>query len=423
MFWRVLGQLLRASRGRLAVALIALASGAAVTTALVNLNLDAERKLSTEFRTLGANVVILPSRSAADSTEADESRLTSEFRPKYLAERSSALFHWSPESPADDPLASPTVSEDVMDRLAAISGLDKSRVAPFVYVIATFSLRPGASATRQPVILAGTWLDRASLLAPWWKITGTPITNRNDVEHCLVGRDTAHQLGLAPDSRLSLRYTDRSGTRTIDLIVSGVIDSGGQEDSQVFANLQVVQKLAGLDGHVGLVQMSIPGTSQEVKVAITRISAAMPDVEVRPVPQIAQAEASLLPRIRGLIFFMVALILVLTTLCVFASMAALAMERRRDVGLMKAIGGSISSIVRIFLTEAAVLGLAGALIGYVGGIFLSRWIGERAFHVAISARPEVLPIVVALMVGVSLAGALPLRLLGRVRPAEILRGE
>ncbi len=148
----------------------------------------------------------------------------------------------------------------------------------------------------------------------------------------------------------------------------------------------------------------------------------MPGLEVRPVPQIAQAEASLLPRIRGLIFFMVALILVLTTLCVFASMAALAMERRRDVGLMKAIGGSISRIVRIFFTEAAALGLAGALIGYVAGIFLSRWIGQRAFHVAISVRPEVLPIVVALMVGVSLAGALPLRLLGRVRPAEILRG-
>jgi ABC-type antimicrobial peptide transport system permease subunit len=35
----------------------------------------------------------------------------------------------------------------------------------------------------------------------------------------------------------------------------------------------------------------------------------------------------------------------------------------------------------------------------------------------------VLPLTVALMVGVALAGALPLRLLGRVRPAEILRGE
>ena len=63
MFWRILGQLFSASRGRLAVALLALASGAAVTTALINLNLDAERKVSGEFRTLGANAVILPSHS------------------------------------------------------------------------------------------------------------------------------------------------------------------------------------------------------------------------------------------------------------------------------------------------------------------------------------------------------------------------
>ena len=203
-----------------------------------------------------------------------------------------------------------------------------------------------------------------------------------------------------------------------------MIDSGGQEDNQVVANLAVVQKFAGMENRIGFVQLSIPGTADEIQIAMSEMTILGGETMViRRVPQIAQAEASLLPRIRGLIFFMVALILVLTTLCVFASMAALAMERRRDVGLMKAIGGSISRIVRIFFTEAAALGLAGALIGYVAGIFLSRWIGQRAFHVAISARPEVLPIVIALMVVVSLAGALPLRLLGRVRPAEILRGE
>jgi putative ABC transport system permease protein len=99
------------------------------------------------------------------------------------------------------------------------------------------------------------------------------------------------------------------------------------------------------------------------------------------------------------------------------------MERRRDVGLMKAIGGSMSRIVRIFLAEAGALGFVGGVAGYILGIALSQWIGRRAFDVAIAARPEVLPLVVALMVGVALAGALPLRLLGRVRPAEILRGE
>ena len=62
MFWRILWKLFRASRGRLGVALLALTSGATVCTALINLQFDAERKLTREFRALGANVVVSPAR-------------------------------------------------------------------------------------------------------------------------------------------------------------------------------------------------------------------------------------------------------------------------------------------------------------------------------------------------------------------------
>ena len=68
MFWRILWRLLYASRGRLALAVIAVASGAAVCAALLNLNLDATDKLTREFRVLGANVVV----SAAPGSDVTE---------------------------------------------------------------------------------------------------------------------------------------------------------------------------------------------------------------------------------------------------------------------------------------------------------------------------------------------------------------
>ena len=80
-------------------------------------------------------------------------------------------------------------------------------------------------------------------------------------------------------------------------------------------------------------------------------------------------------------------------------------------------------IMRLFLAEAAALGVAGGAIGFAIGIVLARWIGGRVFGVAISPRLAVFPITIALAVAVALLGALPLRLLGRIRPAEILRGE
>jgi ABC-type antimicrobial peptide transport system permease subunit len=56
-------------------------------------------------------------------------------------------------------------------------------------------------------------------------------------------------------------------------------------------------------------------------------------------------------------------------------------------------------------------------------VVLSEWVGQRVFSVSVTPRLIVLPATLALMVLVALAGALPLRLLGRVRPSEILRGE
>ena len=63
MFWRIVRRLLTANRGRLIVIFLALGAGAAVTAALLNLQVDAKRRLTTEFRTFGANVIVAPRQS------------------------------------------------------------------------------------------------------------------------------------------------------------------------------------------------------------------------------------------------------------------------------------------------------------------------------------------------------------------------
>src|SRR5947208_3988755 len=60
MFWRVIRRMVFANRGRLFVILLALGAGSAVTAALLNLQIDAKRRVNTEFRTFGANVLVTP---------------------------------------------------------------------------------------------------------------------------------------------------------------------------------------------------------------------------------------------------------------------------------------------------------------------------------------------------------------------------
>jgi putative ABC transport system permease protein len=372
MFWRILRQLMRAGRGRLILALVAVTSGAAVCSALLGLDLDAQRKLTHEFRAFGANVVVSPPGSSDQAT---------------------------------------LDGADVMSKIDAVSTPAVVAAAPFLYVVGEV----GGS----PVIVAGTWLDEVARMDSWWSLDGQWIASRDDAARCLVGRVAARQLGLAPGSQVDVG----SGAQMVSLTVAGVVNAGGTEDNQIFVNLPVAQDLAALPGRIGLVELDISGSPEQLDSVTTSLAAALPGLEVRPVRQLTDAEGQLLGRIHGLLFWTVALILALTALCVLASMAALAVERRRDVGLMKAIGGPVSRVVRLFLAEAGTLGLVGGALGYLVGLGLAEWVGERVFGMAVTPRWEVLPATVILSVGVALAGALPLRLLGRVRPAEILRGE
>jgi len=385
MFGRLLLQLLRGSRGRLAVALVAIVSGAAVISALLNLDLDVGSKLTQEFRTLGANVVIAP-RQPQGST------------------------------PGKTNVAGSPSAPGLMDENAVVEKLKSVKTAqivaaPYLYVI--------ARADKTPVVVAGTWVDEAQRLSPTWKIEGNRVESRDDRVHALVGRNVARELHLAPSSEFALDYLGR----TAKLTVAGIVDSGDAEDNQVFVNLVVAQQLSNLDGQIGLVQLNVGGGSKNVADVAAKLAAALPDYDVHPIRQVAAAEGALLGRLRLLIFSMVALILVLTSLCVLATMAALAIERREDVGLMKALGGSISRVVGLFLAEVGVLGAVGGTIGSIVGMVLTRWMGHRVFEATISMRWEIVPLTIALMIAVALAGASPLRMLGNVKPAVIFRGE
>jgi putative ABC transport system permease protein len=375
MFGRLLYKLLRGNRGRLTVALVAVISGAAVISALLNIEFDIGRKLSQEFRTLGPNLVIAP-RGGIQTEDAGSA--------------SAVLMDQAGVSAA----VAQTRSSDVVG------------AAPYLYIVARVD--------STQVMIAGTQLDEARTLNPSWKLQGNAAASG-----CIVGRNVAQRLNLAPGAQIEIQYLDRQAKMT----VAAVLDSGSAEDDQILAPLATVQQLAGLPGRIEIEQLRAKGDDAAIAAYAKKLTAALPSYDVRPIAQATEAEGNLLRRTRLLVGSMVVLILALTALCVLATMAALAMERREDVGLMKALGGSIGRIVAIFVAEVGVLGAAGGLIGCVIGVGLAQRIGESVFAASITPRWEIFPITVVLMTLVAMTGALPLRLLGRVKPALILRGE
>ncbi len=121
MFWRIVKQLFRASRGRLVIALMAVISGAAVTTALLNLQMDASKKLSAEFRTLGANVLVLPRTSMSATTKSSGA--------------------------AGDVMAAPLEDEAVISRVASTAPGAGATAAPYLFIVADTRASSGTAPT------------------------------------------------------------------------------------------------------------------------------------------------------------------------------------------------------------------------------------------------------------------------------------
>lgn len=382
MFWRIVRRLFGANRARLFVILLGLGAGAAVTAALLNLQVDAKRRITSEFRAFGANVLVLPKNaSPSDSATLPESIVHSVplDLPRGHVSAKSVLYFVAA-------VTSPNSRKSVT---AVVAGTN-----PLAFLRITVSSTPHAG-------------DVLAMTPPG----SDPV--------CVVGINAERQLNAQQDSQLKLTVQDRLETCQI----AGLDAVGGPEDDLVKMDLRAAQRLAALPGRVSAIELIVPGTPDEIQIYIAGLQRALPDSEVRPVRQFTEAQAKIYNRVSGLLSATVVIVLLLTGLCVMAAMTNVAMERKNDVGLMKAIGGATRRVLRLFMMEAALLGLAGGLIGAAAGIFLSIWLGKQVFGVAAQPRLIVYPVAVALTVIVAILSAYPLRRLASVRPASVFRGE
>jgi len=382
MFWRIIRHLFGANPGRLFVMLLALGAGAAVTAALLNLQVDAKRRLTTEFRAFGPNVLIIPKGSSAASSET-------------LPESTIHLV----------PLSLPSGYVTVSSTLYMVASV-------FVPQSGN-SLAAVVAGTNPLAFLRGSVLSSS---IPDASLNG-PAPSQGQV--CVAGVRVAKQLGSQQDMELVLS----SGDHHESCRVASFRETGGPEDDRVVIGLQAAQRLADLPDRISAIELIVPGTPGEIQSYIADLQRRLPDVDVRPIRQFTEGEAKIYNRISGLLTATVAIVLLLTGLCVMAAMTNVAMERKMDVGLMKAIGGSMRRVLRLFLAEAALLGLAGGVIGAAAGIFLSIGLGKAVFGVAARPRLIVYPVAVALTVIVAILSAFPLRRLASIRPASVFRGE
>ncbi len=131
--------------------------------------------------------------------------------------------------------------------------------------------------------------------------------------------------------------------------------------------------------------------------------------------------------------FIIALIVLIATLNITTTLILVVVERRRDIGILSAIGADSKSIRAIFMIEGAIIGALGAVLGVFVGL-VTCLIGNRFELVSLPAdvysitnvpfHPQAGDVFLAALVAFLLSWAAtiyPARAAARVRPVEMLR--
>ncbi len=250
----------------------------------------------------------------------------------------------------------------------------------------------------EPVEIVRIDLAAARPLTAYWHIEGA----RGD---CLVGTNLAKRFHLTP------------GAVTTQCRIDGIVSTGGAEDNEL---------ILPLGDSLTASVIAIRAPADRLDALQAKLHQQFPQADIRQIRAVAATETNVIAKVRVTLFLLLALILVITTMSVSSNFSELVMERRGEIGILKAIGAAEAKIASLFFAESVILALAAALAGYLLGIVLAAVIGQSVFEIpfALHVQPTVLLLSAALTVTVALAAtALSAGSIWRIQPARILRGE
>jgi putative ABC transport system permease protein len=433
MFLRLVGDSFRRRPRRKLLTGAALALGMAVVTAALSVSLDVGDRLAHEFRELGANLLVSPqadslpleiggvdyraANSGAYLPESDLGKLKTIFWRNNIVGFAPVM-----EVPAE----AWTKSSETM----SVPAFSVKTI-----VIGTWSRHPVAIPDGHAYV---TGMEQTN---SWWHVEGRWFSD--GAAECIIGKSLAARGRIKNGDTLQVK----SGERDIALTVTGVLSSGGTEDEAIVAPLTIAQQLAEKQGQYRRLYVSAltkpeddfgrrnPATMNATELErwscspyassiAYQIREVLPGVDARVIRRVAEGEGNILSRVRILLWLATLTALLAAALAVGASSAASVIERRGEIGLMKAIGAGSGTIGFLLAAEQLLLAFVGGGVGYALGILLARLLGERIFGVAPEPSILVFIIILGLAALVTLAGsAIPLRRASRYEPAPILRGE
>lgn len=265
---------------------------------------------------------------------------------------------------------------------------------------------------------------------------------------------------LATKNDLTIGDTFTAYDQTIT--IKGIFETGNTfQDSGIIMPLASVQSLTDQSGAVSSVVATVDSSDNVDSVVSSLESSLGDDADITSQAEQAATSVSSLENIASLALAGVIGATIAGAVIVLLAMIMVVRERRREIGVIKAIGGSDRKVIGQFVTEALTLTVIGAVVGLAVGVLVSgpmtsslvsssqdnasteqqgpggMAVGPGAFirggfsqistnltEVTSSLTPQVFASAIGITLLIAIIGsAVPAWFIARVRPAEVLRTE
>ncbi len=287
------------------------------------------------------------------------------------------------------------------------------------------------------ILVVGADLTSEIALKKWWEFTDdsnidllrieqlSPMGKKAIVTEIQGFENNDVLIGSAVRAKLDKNPNEKITLNGQLFNIEGVLkQTGSQDDSIIFMNLEASQSLLGKEGKITLVEVAAICSGCPVEEMAEQINGAIPSGHATPIKQVVSQRMATVDRVNSFGMAVGIVVLVIGSMIVFTTMMSSVNERTREIGIFRAIGFRRTHIVKVIMMEAFALSLIAGIIGYAIGMGITLTAGERIAEIetAISIDPYFAgaALMLSIVVGTS-ATIYPALKASRIDPSDALR--
>ncbi|CUU68027.1 ABC transporter permease [Campylobacter hyointestinalis] len=412
MFIKIISSSILHSQGSKMLAFLTIFLSVTLIACMLNITLNIGDQVARELRSYGSNIVVLP-KSQNLSIEIGGKEFLPLKNEDYLKEsdlhKIKEIF-WRNNITAFAPFLN-----------LKVDGFD---------VVGTY-FDKNINVSDEPDFKSGV-----ESLYPFWVVDG------------IYPKDDSMSEVLAGDG-LGLKVGDTLKLGDINAQVVGVLHSSENESKKVITSLKLAQSLANKPNLIDKAEvsaMSIPENDLSVKarrdldsldsVAYDKwycsayvssiayqISEEYPNATAKAVLSVSETQSGITKKIQSLMAIASVLSLIVSSICITSLMVSEINRRKKEIGLLKALGATNFIIYMQFVAEIFAVCICASLLGSLAGYALSFVLSYQIFGSFAGISIIVLPLSIFFGFLISVFGSiLPLKSVINLLPAEVLYG-